>query len=80
MWDFSSFLAAATAGAGIPERAVRRSSYRDTTGLPAALHGREFRNESLFVTIVRTSDQLAPGVSEAALDATRDHYDCAAPP
>jgi len=32
------------------------------------------------VTIVKTSDQLAPGVSEAALDATRDHYDCAAPP
>ena len=63
-----------------PERAVRRSSYRDATGLPAALHGREFRNESLFVTIVKTSDQLAPGVSEAALDATRDHYDCAAPP
>ena len=80
MWDFSSLLAAATAGAGIPERAVRRSSYRDATGLPAALHGREFRNESLFVTIVKTSDQLAPGVSEAALDATRDHYDCAAPP
>lgn len=80
MWDFSSFFAAATAGAGIPAHAVRRSSYRDATGLPAALHGREFRNESLFVTIVKTSESLGAGVSEAALDATRDHYDCAAPP
>ncbi|GMI04920.1 hypothetical protein TrVE_jg12137 [Triparma verrucosa] len=68
MWDYSSFEAAAIHGAGIPADAIRKSHFRDATDLPEALHRREFRNESLFITIRRTDADLGAGVLDAELD------------
>ena len=77
MWDYASLERAIVRGAGIPKDAVRRSFYRDAADLPEHFVGREFRSESLFVTVVKTDERPAEGVSDAALDATNDYYECA---